>query len=465
MNVLKATILAVTILPLASLAQNKRASASFLSQRVPFLSSFHALQYVDRYEQLTETCLGQSERSRQRVGRCLEQAAEQVAEIAKGENFRLYLIHRLSRLADKEHLSLFQLPDNSKPTLGIAGDSLATGANADLRLTPHLWKLAGHGLFDFLFVHAGASQRLMPVAKDLLRAPETYGERGRRHLPPLTRVFDTPSDQKSGFERAMENRGSSWVDCEECSFAYLVGRRMGLPAENIFMGAQIGKRVSSLGQQLERLALPLGHLPDIVIVSYTGNDMCNMSNMKETLESKRTAYGKEMTSQLEKIRKLKPSPRGTQVFVVAAADVGYLVASEGILNRKVEYNYGTPVLGSRELTCRDFRRESAPGLKDLNGMCNLILRTAPDNSARIAKIRELHSAIVLAQKDATSWAQAQWGDPSLSFHFVESILETPFGGDDISNDCFHPSARGHEKIAEHVLPDILSVLKNSKTTP
>lgn len=439
---------------LASNAQSKRMSANWLSERVPFLSALHAQQYVERYDRLTEDCLKGQARTRKRVGHCLEQAAKQIEEIAKHENYRLWLIHRFSRLADREHLSTFQVPDPSQPTLGIIGDSLATGANADLRLEPHLWKLAGHGLFDFLFVHAGASQRYVPIEKSLLRRPKSFGDPDRPYLPPLTRVFDTPTDHKIGFERAMENRGSTWVDCEECSFAYLVGRRLGIPAQNIFMAAQIGKRISSLGQQLERLALPLGHLPDVIIISYTGNDMCNMSNMNQTLATKSEAYEKEMVRELEKIRSLPPSPKGTKVFVVAAADVGYLVEAESILSRKVTYNYGWPVGGTRSITCRDFRRESYPGLKDLNGMCNLILRTAPENKSRIAKVRELHQAIVQAQQSVTLWARHHLSSPELSFHFVGSILATPFNGEDISNDCFHPSIRGHEKIADHVLPAI-----------
>lgn len=453
---MKSTFLVLLAIALPAQARDldRRMAASFLSERVPFLSALHAQAYIDRYDRWTEECLQGHERSRKLVGRCLDQAAEQVAEVAKQENYRLWLIHRLSRLADREHLSTFQVPDPTRPTLGIVGDSLATGANADLRLEPHLWKLAGQGLFDFLFVHAGASQRYMPVAKSLLRRPDQLGDRGREFLPQLTRVFDTPRDHKQGFERSFENRGSTWVDCEECSFAYLVGRRLGLPAENIFMAAQIGKRISSLGQQLERLALPLGHLPEIIIVSYTGNDMCNMSNMNQTFATKAQAYEKEMTRELETLRALKPSPKGTQIFVVAAADVGYLVEAESILNRRVEYNYGWPVAGTRSITCRDFRRESFPGLKDLNNMCNLILRTAPENKARIDKVKELHRAVVHAQQSATRWAETHLSGPRLSFNFVSSILQTPFMGEDISNDCFHPSIRGHEKIADHVLPTI-----------
>ncbi len=432
---------------LAQQAADSKRQASFLSERVPFLSAYMAEKYVPEYLQQSNTCLKRQTPSsanlgwRERTESCLAEAAQTIANQARQDHPELYNIHRMGRLFSQGRLSALQLPDSTKPTLAILGDSLASGSNADLRLTPEVWNLVGQGAFDFLAFHVSSSQRTLPP-------PHAKGG----DYQPLTRIL-------SGDK--LRDRAHTWVDCEECSFAYWVGRHSGLPSQNIFMAAEMKSRIENLGTQIDRAALPLGHLPEMMILSFNGNDLCNLKNFKETYASKKESYRKMVLTQLERLTHHPRAADGTHVMVAGPANIAALIDSPSVLERKVPYHNGWPWSSTREITCRDFRTESVAFVDRLNKMCSWVLRTHPDDKAKISHIRDLHRAIVDAQAEAVAQANALWPQAKfqLKFYFNRALTEMDVTGGDVAHDCFHPSPEGHFKMAKAIMSGALETFE------
>ncbi|MEO0337318.1 MAG: SGNH/GDSL hydrolase family protein, partial [Pseudomonadota bacterium] len=259
--------------------------------------------------------------------------------------------------------------------------------------------------------------------------------------------------------RPFENRASEFADCEECSFAYTLARNLGVRANNIFVAGRGGRDIQDLDNQLRQVALPLGHLPETVLVSFTANSICGEQNADRTAEDRYEWYKKRMRSRLtEALGEVEASPRGTKFLVVAAADVGNLLTNENVLSRPI-FSFYPDGSFSRSMTCRDMRTgqhatTNGSGRDVVAGMCKYLMYTRLDDTERIAHIESLHSAVVQAQREITQEFQEEGAFPNVSFQFLDSILDIDFAADDVSPDCFHPSTMGHDKIAKTLLEEI-----------
>jgi len=419
-------------------------SASLLANRISFLSAHGAKEYLPLYQKVFTDCIGDQKLSKIEKRNCLDRAVKAVEEASAPRFATRILRDRISELRTSGHLSTYVIyPDLNKQTLGVVGDSLAVGAMAAEHLNPHFFSLVGSAIFDFMLMNQNTTrQDESPLITD-----QTTSSR-------VLRVFDTPESRKSGLSRYYENKGSRFLDCEECSFAYTYGRYLGLPSSNIIFAGQSGKRVDSLKDQLFRLALPIGHLPETVIISYTANDFCHSANALIAPEEKYREYYQTLTNILKgTLSKLKPAPTGTKLIVIAAADVGNLLRNEKILSKELRHYFpGGP--NKDKVTCGDIRRQEVGGAKEIAGMCEYILGTRPGDVARIDHIVSLNQAVVRAQKEAVKYMKARHPIKGFSFYFSDSIRNIEFDADDISPDCFHPSSKGHDKIAESLMQSI-----------
>ena len=420
--------------------------ASLLANNISFLSAHTAKDYLESYQNALQDCLeGTGDDSESRRA-CVETAIDRVRELAapqfEGRIFREHIDH----LRREGHISRYlQYPDREKVTVGVAGDSMAVGAMAAQHLDTRAHSLVRKAIFNFLVMGQNTTRAdLTPLIGQIGNLP------ARRVL----RIFDTPLNSKTGLERYGENKGSKFTDCEECSFAYTIARNLGAPPSNVFFAGQSGKRVSSLDEQLDRLALPLGYLPDKVIVSYTGNDICHPNNQNVTAKEKYDEYYSKMKSIIEdKLKNLQASRSGTEFLIVAAADIDNLLTNPHILSKKIRHFWPA---GPEKVypTCADLRTQSLGGAAELAQMCPYILETDPNDQARIEHIKSLHRAVVKAQSDVVKALSASASLRNYSFSFTDAILDVNFRAEDISPDCFHPSTNGHDKIAEAILREL-----------
>ncbi|MGE4133902.1 MAG: SGNH/GDSL hydrolase family protein [Bdellovibrionales bacterium] len=366
------------------------------------------------------------------------------------ESPQLQRIHRLSKLWSEGHLSIFQVPDLSKPTLGVIGDSLAAGSIADLRLTAEVWPLAGAAA-DFFLNGRWISQR-------------TYG-----HRPPVTRIYDTPAsvarDRARGItegHRAFENRGFRELDCEECAFGPQLAVAMGFPHENVFVAAKLKSRVDSLADQVDRIALPLKGLPNLILVSFTGNDLCNKRNENISFEEKRQQIAASFYQGLQRFTEYVAnssvetsfSDAETVVAVVGPPNVASLLRDPTVLNHQVPYSTSFNPFHREMVTCREVRQAARPYLDKLNNSCSYVLRTNPGDLHRVSHIDDLSRAIYEGQQQATERAARELSRPGLRFVFLTTLADIKIRGQDLANDCFHPSKQGHTRMAEALFSEL-----------
>lgn len=434
----------ILILTGTSHAIEKR-RASFLANEISFLSAHEAQSFLAVHKETFQKCY-QGKDKKADAHDCQQKAIGAVrAEALKDPRFRKKQVrHNITRLRADGHLSRFDsVPDLSKPSFGVVGDSLAVGAMAAEYLEPHAWLLLRKGLFNFLFAGQNPTREQELMVEDLYRPPSR-----------VLRILDSPNQMKKGMDRYLENKGSQFIDCEECAFSYSLARGLGIPASNIFVAGQSGKRIDSIEIQMERLTLPLGHLPEKILVSYTANDICHPENANITSEQKYQQYRDSLVTSLENsLKQHRHATKGTKVMLMATVDVGNLLENKSLLSKEVNHYFpGGP--NKEIVTCDDIRSQRVGGAKELTNMCPYILGTKPDDIEQIQHIKSLHQAIVKAQSDAIAQLNQKFKSSDVEFQILEKSLDIEFGPEDISPDCFHPSTAGHDKIAEALLKEI-----------
>ena len=464
---LKIYILALLLITQTSEAQNIGKMAHFLSIRIPFMSPRVAHEYVGKYRSHLMACIGKDKWEDKKMQTCQDEAVKVISQLFK-EN-EDYLLHRLNQYARDGHISFTGTPPDPKhPTVGIIGDSLAAGTLAAGNVHADDFKLA-YTAFDVFALLSNPSvssndavdrftgnSHLVPVMNRKLRTRKTSNSF-------VIKVFDTPQQKK--LSSYAERMFFSYVDCEECSFAYHLAIEQRIPSHNIIVSAKGNdQKVRTLYGQIEKVALPFGHLPEYVFISFTGNDICSME-MENTSQSKKySQYYQDMVRQLQKaVQEIKPSPKGTHVIVVAAADVTNLVVNKELLDKYVANSSIKSVFGggvNKKTTCRDIRLGKAHLSEVIHGMCRYILSASPFDKERIGHIGALHQAVVSAQRDAVRKLQQNQPD-GFNFYFIDDILDTEFQPEDISPDCFHPSVQGHKRIASELSEEVGTIFRGS----
>ena len=428
-------------------ADDPYATAAFLDDEISFLSQYDALAYAAAFEELRTSCLKdpRTVSHEQRLA-CVRSATEEIRRRAEADHPERALRDRFLRLTRAGHLEASALP-RPGPIWGVVGDSFAVGAMAHNRVGANLPEMLAKGIFELLFLHLeSGSQKFRPEGN-----------------APSSRVFDVPTRMKQGWKRLGENRASSYIDCPECTFAYELAAHFGLPPENLFFAGQSGKEVNSLFIQLERLALPFGHLPDVVLISYSGNDLCHANNANELPETKYRQLRESLVNLgREALSKLRPAPGGTRLVFLGAPDISQVLTNPAILQQRVPYRVpgsGAPA----EISCREMRERKYPLLEQLNSICRFVLNTNPSDSARVAQVRALSEAMVRAQRDAASelqvMANARGASPAFRVDYLPGLQHFVPAEGELAHDCAHPSRDGHRTIGRLIYPELKALLE------
>lgn len=399
--------------------RQRQQSAILLANRIPLFPQHEAMNYLDIYYESLDKCLALARKEgRQRSNICVQEAVNMVqASLEKADPNRFVRIRLNSLRRAGLAANISKYPDVNKPTLGVIGDSLTIGTMAADQLSPNVAQLL------YSAARGGVGQNLTRV--------ETYD--ANKEVIRLVR-------------KPVKRLQATLTDCEECSFAYALGLDLGVPPQNMFFAAEQGMRVDTIAEQATLITEPLGHLPDSIIISYTANDICHVANADFTPQQKYEEYWKKMLPQIQTIvNNLKPSPRGTKIYIVASVDVINVLKNQKVLDKEISYYFPTEL--RTHATCRDMRSQTLDFSPIINNMCPYIMETNLDDEDRIAHIAALYGAIVAAQRDTVAFLQKQ-NSGGFEFIFMDQNLAIDFDGDDISSDCFHPSAKGHEKIAD-----------------
>lgn len=435
--------MAILLVSHASESRTRDKEGHFLSQRVPFMSPAIASKYVKRYRAQLSSCLDKY--GKDKLQSCQDKTLEATDKLFQSSE--TYLRHKLNHYEEEGHLSFTNTPDTGYPTIGVVGDSLPAGSLSSGNIKPD-YVLLVNNFLEILLTDSNPSAPYVEMGKNYTNSS-------------VIKVFGTPQNPNN-------DRGKkllfSYADCEECSFVYQLALEHQIPPNNIIISATgDSQRIRNLYDQFKKIALPLNHLPEYIFVSFTGNDICHISMEHTSAAEKYNQYFKEMVYQLqEAIKGTTPSPQGTHVIVIAAADVTHLITNEGILNQSVPnqwINHILPFNEDTEMTCRDIREGNAPLSEIIHKMCPYILSASPSDEERVEHIRSLHQAVVNAQRDAIDELRQNQIN-GFNFHFIDSILDVEFYPGDISPDCFHPSIEGHKRIADELLDDVRTILRN-----
>lgn len=355
--------------------------------------------------------------------------------------------------------------------LGIVGDSGTTGAATDPNLT-----------ISYSSLGARVGRLIFKSRYDLVPRLEVFSVPNEFHVdedsffPPPFRIFSYPEEILDRRAKVLfEGISSTMLDVEEYSFGFLVGKKLGLSNDKIIFVGKDGVGVESIYKQFERLqhwprlrraiawtptltqmnlmtqritwSDDRPYLPDLVIVSLTGNNFCRTGSLDWKDGFLREKYFNTFVSELSQVvTRLPPHPKGTSVYVLAAFNLLQAKTNADALVTEVLY-HGQP------MSCKRVR-EDKDAFEFLSANCKALFRTNGDPAQQLEKVQKLYSEVVSAQEMAVEEMQKK-APEKFKFRFVKATSDIWFSKGDLANDCFHPSAKGHEKIARTVLNELL----------
>lgn len=342
---------------------------------------------------------------------------------------------------------------NPDQWMAIVGDSGATGAVASPRLKP---KLEDLGKFIFDDSQSDARKEDIPSA-------EKYKITEDRPAP-LSRVLYSNQElsKMDSKEAGAAEKATQKLDISQYSWGYLTGRQMGIMAKDIVMVAQDGTRVDSLATQFQRIKdVNPANLPPYILISYNANDLCDESVLTANVDETIGKYEKTVREQMEKaLGDTKAHKNKTRIVVLAPLDVANVITNPNILAQKIDFE------GKGEIECRTLREGkgmegalTAETRNKLLGMCKAVLDTKPDDQPRIQRLTDLSQGFSTAWSKLVGEFNQKYGARGFQFEFMDTIRKIDFQTGDVANECFHPSAKAHAKIADQLIP-FLEKLKN-----
>ncbi|MGZ3722886.1 MAG: SGNH/GDSL hydrolase family protein, partial [Bdellovibrionales bacterium] len=337
--------------------------------------------------------------------------------------------------------------------MAIVGDSGVTGAASSVNIEPTVSSLIGH-LASFV------TQTRVQTELPLLAEFPNPGHFHLEKIEPLTRVPYSRAEFKASgnvVNRLLLNLGAKFslkLDVHEHSFGYLVGKSLGIQPQDIVLVGQDGVMVKTLGDQFGRIfEMQTKTLPPLVLVSFTANDLCDA----HVFDYSPAEWAGDFKQALERSWRdakpyLKAHPRGTHIVVLAPFDVVNVITNPEILAQK------TNVEGQGEITCGQLRHgetnltvSSWLIMRMLNLMCPSVTKTHPDDLAHLEHLRNVQLAFGEAWKSVIASLNVEYAERGIRWTFLDSIRDLHFTTGDVGNDCFHPSVRGHAKLADLIL--------------
>ena len=373
-------------------------------------------------------------------------------------------------------------------TIGILGDSLSTGAGTHPSL-----EFSGDSLWDvFKGLNSIAALPENRVLQEFIKSKN----------------LDTPivlnpgiREYRSGFEWVMANLQRTFsvrfLNTQEYSWGHILGRSLGAEGNSIFIAGQNGARVATMKRQADRLIDHLdGGLPDQVFALFSGNDLCagHISLMTSQDEFKASVLGGLKYFGVNG----QAAEGGTEILVLGFLGVTQLMASDAILDKKIKA-FGEP------MTCRQLRNDQfvpknpptsakhpetlfmshmvppnparyCPTLfalpllaqSDVGGIFSSAAERANrTNNAPVfetkvnrkldellgqisSRVRQYRSASSQAVREANIWMQSKYPQKNIKFRYISATENIRFEAEDVAEDCFHLSVKGHLKLAKAI---------------
>lgn len=347
---------------------------------------------------------------------------------------------------------------NSNHWMAIVGDSGATGAASNKDMQPNIFSLLKWGLF---FGYQGKLYTEVPPLSDFPH-PERFN---LSSIEPMTRVLYSQSEaEKSEAKDGIwklngEAAGSLAVDVQEHGNGYMLGRTLGIAAQDIVLVGQDGARVSAIAKQFARIyEMNTKTLPPLVLVSFTANDFCDSKVLTQSVEERKDIFADSLAKSWQEAAPfLKPHPNGTQIIVLPPLEVANVLENPSLLQQTVNFQ------GIGSVTCQRLREDdgidgvfSKTLAQSLGGMCKSVLLTKPSDKSRVQRIKDIQNAFNEAWKKQIDLLNVEYSGKGLYWIYPENLRELRFEKGDLANDCFHPGVGGHAKIADQILKTVFS---------
>jgi hypothetical protein len=339
--------------------------------------------------------------------------------------------------------------------VAILGDSLSTGAGSHPALefdSQSLWKVFTN------------ETSIAPQISDIPE-PERFGLED--DFSPPVRLWPSRREFRGGFDWVFRNLMSAlsqrYLNTEEYSWGYLVGRALGVPSSKILIAAQDGARTMAIPRQIDRVLSATGGVyPAKIFLFFTGNDLCGPTL---SMVTRKDDYGEQLKSGLEYLyRNGRPAAGGTEIHLVGFLGILQLLHADTILDQ--------PVRAFGEMTtCRELRKKNYtpeepklnPDLPPEAWYFSMVMPPNPsaycptlfgrgiggskenigDLANRIRDFREIQKNMPKQFADR--------GDSGFRLHYVETTTKLVFSGKDVAGDCFHLNAHGQSRVAATVL--------------
>ncbi len=273
------------------------------------------------------------------------------------------------------------------------------------------------------------------------------------------REFDNPFTWVT--DNAMLMLGKRYLDTEEYSWGYLLGRKRKISPHEILIAARDGERSEHASRQIDRvLDATDSKAPRHLFMFFTGNDLC-APQVDFATEAKEYAENQEAALRYY-IRNAKPDQNVSHIWLLDPLGILQIVSSPEILSRPVKA-YG------QEMSCRDlqsgrFKAKTEEFLKDgisekflfglmfgqgPRGYCPSLF-AVHDSQSTDTQLKL--SGMLMSYRQELEKLVKKLADihPSFKVHHLRETSDVIFAPEDIGNDCFHLSLKGQLKIAKTV---------------
>ncbi len=340
-------------------------------------------------------------------------------------------------------------------TIAVIGDSISTGGASHSALAFDIEKM------ETVF---NGQQKLDidPATRDFLSRegitppltpPQRLGLSPREFTHPLVWIFNN-------FVTSMSTQ---YLDMEEYSWGYLLSRFHG---DTILIAARDGEKSFQARQQVDRiLDNAKDQSLDQVFIFFTGNDICAAD---PALITTRDEYTQNIgTAVRYLIKNARPKLNGgiTHIWLMDPLGVSQLATSPEILSKRI------PAFGA-EHSCRELQSDevnkgfiskqtddaSSLGMRAIlsqifqggpYGLCPSLF--AYHKTGTLEDLMPVSNALASYREGLIDLVkELDTVNPAYRVHQLNAPSTLMFAAEDIGNDCFHLSVRGHMKIAKAI---------------
>lgn len=261
------------------------------------------------------------------------------------------------------------------------------------------------------------------------------------------------------------------VNYPENAFSTVVSTGLGIHPDRIFNVAINGRRVGTIAAQLDVLLKKSGRFPDYLMLSFTANNACHEDIFKQSADEFYQRYyeslwsGKNGDGGMRYLVSRAAGAEKKRIYLLASLNFNEVLVNRSILEHTVPLHFS-------DVQCYGFR-EGATELPHvhylavkLRQMCPAILNTdplsqEPDQVRRRQHLKSIHSAMIRAQNDVVVRLQTE-KPQNVSVKFISSPANLAFDARHVANDCFHLSNQGQGYLGMAVWQEVYEDLMGSR---